>query len=177
MKILSKYLAIFFLIGLLGCYTAKKADRQLNKAKINYPELVAGRMSMWFPYIQNKGKSDSSEYNLLKKELDSLNRLKIDYSDIKIDTVCKYDTIKKYDTILKKYKEIIYKYRTILKTIPAIHDTVIVSSSADKEIIQRMIEEREDDHKRYDRSSKMNIYFLIALIVSILLHLFRNFKK
>ena len=49
MKILSKYLAIFFLIGLLGCYTAKKADRQLNKAKINYPELVAGRMSMWFP--------------------------------------------------------------------------------------------------------------------------------
>ena len=177
MKILSKYLAIFFLLGVLGCYTAKKADRQLNKAKINYPELVAGRMSMWFPYIQNKGKSDSSEYNLLKKELDSLNRLKIDYTDIKSDTICKYDTIKKYDTLLKRYKEIIYKYRTIFKTIPAIHDTVIVSSSADKETIQRMIEEREDAHKRYDRSSKMNIYFLIALIVSILLHLFRNLKK
>ena len=58
MKLLSKYLAIFFLLGVIGCYTAKKADRQLNKAKINYPELVSNRMALWFPYSQNKGKSD-----------------------------------------------------------------------------------------------------------------------
>ena len=174
MKILSKYLAIFFLLGVLGCYTAKKADRQLNKAKINYPNLVADKMALWYPYIQNKGKSDSSEYNVLKSQLDSLNRLKIDYTDIKSDTICKYDTIKKYDTLLKRYKEIIYKYRTIFKTIPAIHDTVIVSSNAEKEIIQRMINEREDAHKRYDISSKLNIWFLIALIISLIVHILRK---
>jgi len=170
---------IFFLLGILGCYTAKKADRQLNKAKINYPELVSNRMALWFPYSQNKGKSDSSEYNVLKQQLDSLNQLKITdtvFGTIS-DTISRYDTIKRYDTFLQKYTKIIYRYRTIFKRIPAIHDTVIVSSSADKETIQRMIEEREDAHKRYDRSSKMNIYFLIALIVSILLHLFRNLKK
>ena len=174
MKLLSKYLAIFFLLGLLGCYTSKKADKQLNKAKINYPNLVADKMALWYPYSQNKSKSDSSEYNVLKTQLDSLNRLKIDYTDIKSDTICKYDTIKKYDTLLKRYKEIIYKYRTIFKTIPAIHDTVIVSSSAEKEIIQKMINEREDAHKRYDRSSKLNIWFLIALIISLIIHIFRK---
>lgn len=163
MKIITNIFSIFFLVGLLGCYTQKKAERSLNKAQINYPEIVAQKTSLWYPCERFKGTSDSSQYKLFIKQIDTLNQLKI-------DTIYKLDTFVK----LKKCQDLVTKYRTIYKNIPAIHDTVIMVSTADKYTIQYLQNEREESHKRYNRSTQLNIWLLIALIVSILIHIFKK---
>ena len=166
MRLITIIFSIFFLAG---CYTQKKAERSLNKAQINYPELVAEKSSLWYPCSQFKGTSDSTQYKSFVKQIDSLNELKI-------DSIYFYDTLTKFDTIvkLKKCQDLVTKYRTIYKNIPAIHDTIIMVSTADKYTIKYLENEREESHKRYDRSTKLNIWLLLALIVSILLHLFRK---
>jgi len=173
MRILTTFLISFFLLGLMGCYTQKKAEKSLNKAQINYPEIVAKKSSLWYPCDQFKGTSDSSAYILFIKQIDSLNQLKIDtVFATRFDTL--YGT--RFDTIVKfqKCKDLLTKYRTIYKNIPAIHDTTIMVSTADKYTIQYLQNEREEAHKKYDTSMKLNIWFLIALIVSLLIHIFRK---
>jgi hypothetical protein len=163
---------IFSIFFLWGCYTQKKAERSLNKAQINYPELVAEKSSLWYPCIQFKGTSDSSQYKSFVKQIDSLNGLYF----VKIDSIYFYDTLTKFDTIvkLKKCQDLVTKYRTIYKNLPAIHDTIIMVSTAEKYTIKYLENEREESHKRYDRSMKLNIWLLIALIVSLLVHLFKK---
>ena len=169
MRLITIILSIFFLGGMQGCYTQKKAERSLNKAQINFPELVAEKSSLWYPCIQFKGTSDSSQYKSFVKQIDSLNELKI-------DSIYFYDTLTKFDTIvkLKKCQDLVTKYRTIYKNLPAIHDTIIMVSTADKYTIKYLENEREESHKRYDRSTKLNIWLLLALIVSLLAHLFKK---
>lgn len=164
-----RLLPIIFLIFLSACYTSKQADKALNKAQINFPELVAKKTSLWYPCERFKGTSDSSQYITFIKQIDSLNQLKI-------DSIFIYDTLNKIDTLVKfkKCNDIITKYRTIYKNAPVIHDTVIMVSTADKYTIQQMINEREEAHKKYDNSTKLNIWLLIALIVSILIHIFKR---
>lgn len=150
----------------MGCYTQKKAEKSLNKAQINYPELVAEKSALWYPCERFKGTSDSSQYKVFIKQIDTLNQLIL-------DTIYKLDTLVNIK-LVKDCQEIVWKYRTIYKNIPAIHDTVIMVSTADKYTIKYLENEREESHKRYDRSMKLNIWFLIALIVSLLIHIFRK---
>lgn len=166
MRIITIIFSIFFLIGCLGCYTQKKAERSLNKAQINYPELVAKKSSLWHPCSQFKGTSDSTAYKVFIKQIDTLNLLKL-------DTITKLDTVVNI-RLVKDCQDIVWKYRKVYTQLPAIHDTVIMVSTADKYTIQYLQNEREEAHKRYDRSTKLNIWLLIALIVSILLHLFKR---
>lgn len=165
MRIITSFLLIFFL---MGCYTQKKAERSLNKAQINYPELVAQKSSLWYPCSQFKGTSDSTAYKVFVKQIDTLNQLKI-------DTIFKLDTLVNI-RLVKDCQEIVWKYRRIYTKLPTIHDTTIMVSTADKYTIQYLQNEREQSHKRYNRSTQLNIWILIALIISILLHLFRNKK-
>lgn len=163
MRIITIIFSIFFL---LGCYTQKKAERSLNKAQINYPELVAEKSALWYPCERFKGTSDSSQYKVFIKQIDTLNQLKL-------DTIYKLDTLVNVK-LVKDCQEIVWKYRRIYTKVPAIHDTVIMVSTADKYTIKYLENEREESHKRYDRSTQLNIWLLIALIVSILIHLFKK---
>jgi len=163
MRIITIIFSIFFL---LGCYTQKIAERSLNKAQINYPELVAEKSALWYPCERFKGTSDSTAYKVFIKQIDTLNQLKI-------DTITKLDTFVNVK-LVKDCQEIVWKYRRIYTKLPAIHDTVIMVSTADKYTIKYLENDREESHKRYDRSMKLNIWLLIALIISILLHLFKK---
>ena len=165
MRIIAIIFSMFFL---LGCYTQKKAERSLNKAQINYPELVAQKSSLWYPCSQFKGTSDSTAYKVFIKQIDTLNQ-------IKIDTIFKLDTLVNI-RLVKDCQEIVWKYRRIYTKLPTIHDTTIMVSTADKYTIQYLQNEREEAHKRYDRSTQLNIWLLVALLISILLHLFRKNK-
>jgi PBP1b-binding outer membrane lipoprotein LpoB len=165
MRIIAIIFSMFFL---LGCYTQKKAERSLNKAQINYPELVAQKSSLWYPCSQFKGTSDSTAYKVFIKQIDTLNQLKI-------DTIFKLDTLVNI-RLVKDCQEIVWKYRRIYTKLPTIHDTTIMVSTADKYTIQYLQNEREEAHKRYDRSTQLNIWLLVALLISILLHLFRKNK-
>lgn len=165
MRIIAIIFSMFFLFG---CYTQKKAEKSLNKAQINYPELVAQKSSLWYPCERFKGTSDSSAYKVFIKQIDTLNQLKL-------DTIYKLDTLVNIK-LVKDCQEIVWKYRRIYTKIPAIHDTTIMVSTADKYTIQYLQNEREEAHKRYDRSTQLNIWLLVALIASILLHLLRSKK-
>ena len=165
MRIIAIIFSIFFL---LGCYTQKKAEKSLNKAQINYPELVAQKSSLWYPCSQFKGTSDSTAYKVFIKQIDTLNQLIL-------DTITKLDTVVNI-RLVKDCQDIVWKYRRIYTKLPTIHDTTIMVSTADKYTIQYLQNEREEAHKRYDRSTQLNIWLLIALIASILLHLLRSKK-
>jgi hypothetical protein len=165
MRIIAIIFSIFFL---LGCYTQKKAEKSLNKAQINYPELVAQKSSLWYPCSQFKGTSDSTAYKVFIKQIDTLNQLIL-------DTITKLDTVVNI-RLVKDCQEIVWKYRRIYTKLPTIHDTTIMVSTADKYTIQYLQNEREEAHKRYDRSTQLNIWLLVALIASILLHLLRSKK-
>ena len=168
MRIIAIIFSIFFLIGCFGCYTQKKAEKSLNKAQINYPELVAQKSSLWYPCSQFKGTSDSSAYKVFIKQIDTLNQLIL-------DTITKLDTVVNI-RLVKDCQDIVWKYRRIYTKLPTIHDTTIMVSTADKYTIQYLQNEREEAHKRYDRSTQLNIWLLVALLISILLHLFRKNK-
>lgn len=169
---MKRVLFLFIAISLFGCYTQKKAEKSLNKAQINFPELVAEKSALWYPCSQIKGISDSSQYKSFIKQIDSLNRLKID-SIYFVDTIHRFDTLVK----LKDCKDVIYKYKILYKSAPVIHDTVIKVSTAEKYTIKYLENDREEAHKRYDNSTKLNIWLLIALLISMFVHFFRSIYK
>lgn len=172
-----QYILLFIIFGLISCYGPKQAEKALNKAQIYHPEIVAKKSALWYPCSQFKGTSDSSQYKSFIKQLDSLNGLKIDSIYFyNIDTIYHIDTVVKIGQV-KKCQDIINQYKTIYQKLPAIHDTVIMVSTAEKYTIQYLESEREQAHKRYDNSMKLNIWLLLALIVSILMHFFKSFKK
>jgi hypothetical protein len=157
---------IILLLLLSGCYSAKKAERQMNKAQINFPEVVATKSALWYPCIPIRTTSDSNQY---KSWFDTINVL----NDLRIDTIYQTDTIQ----LLKYNQRLVYKYRNIYKTLPVIHDTIVKQSMAEQTIIQQLIADREKAHKKYDNSTKLNIWLLIALLISIFAHFFRNVIK
>lgn len=163
MRTFATFLGLFFL---LGCYGPKQAEKALNKAQVYHPEVVAKKSALWYPCEQFKGTSDSSAYKVFIKQIDTLNRLQL-------DTIYKLDTLVNVK-LVKDCQDIVWKYRRIYTKVPVIHDTVIMVSTADKYTIKYLENEREESHKRYDRSMKLNIWLLIALIVSILVHLFKK---
>lgn len=48
-----KYTCIALLLLLSSCYTPKKAERQMLKAKAHYPEMVAGNCADWYPPVDS----------------------------------------------------------------------------------------------------------------------------
>jgi hypothetical protein len=43
------YIAIFFLVA---CNTTRQAERQVRRAYINHPEIIAKSCSQWFPFTE-----------------------------------------------------------------------------------------------------------------------------
>lgn len=70
MKLIPKYLALIFL---LGCYTQKKAERQVNKAQLNHPEVVAKLAAKYYPPIMVTT-TDSTAYKKYLEQIDELNK-------------------------------------------------------------------------------------------------------
>lgn len=46
-------------ISLCACYTQKKAAKEVNKAYVNYPDMVAEKTRQWFPLIPTTTKIDT----------------------------------------------------------------------------------------------------------------------
>ena len=70
---LPKYLVVFLLIFLSGCYTQKKAEKQVNKAQLNHPIVVAKLAAKYYPPILVTT-TDSAAYKKYLEQIDELNR-------------------------------------------------------------------------------------------------------
>ena len=146
---------ILSLIILSSCYTQKKATNQIEKAKDKYPAVVSKKAAEWFPCKTVKVKSDSVRYKTIIRRIKD------------IDTTYLMDTLLRLDTILieKNCTKVLYKYREILKEVPAVHDTIIQIDSAN---VFTLTYER--DAALLDKS-KMEVKYKVFLKISFWLFL------
>lgn len=147
------YILSIFILS--SCYTAKKAEKQLNKAKINFPEVLADKCSQWYGCDTITIIRDSIQFKEWVNEIHS------------------FDTI--IDTIQLKEKcpELLVKYRQVVKRVPPIHDTIKVQDKAKLETIRLKYEALRKEHEsNLKLTTKLSwlalILLLILLIIAIL---------
>lgn len=155
---------IILLLLLCSCYTAKKAERQVNKAQIYHPEVMAEKSALWYPCVPLSITTDSSSYKKWLSKIDSINGI-IPIRDTITDTLW-------LDKVCPERKVLI-KYKELIRTIPTLHDTIRVENIAYKVIAADLKAENEKLMGKYSGALKFVISLLIALIVSIII----NFLK
>lgn len=161
-----------FLLLLVGCYTAKKAEKDINKIQEKHPEVLAKKAASLYPI---KNHIDSSEF---VNYLEQIN-MKIDSILVK-DTII--DTIKFNPDCIKIKKEL----RNSYKFIKGLQETM--------NNIPQIIEYKEDSAKIYLCQSEYNklskdrdkyrskcelfktlmIWILIFLILSLIGHIIKR---
>lgn len=148
-----KYLIPIFL--LVSCYTTEKAERQVNRAYIEHQDMLRAKMRWWFPCVPIEVKRDSTKYVAFLSHI---------------------DTLLKVDTISQKCPErqVLIKYREILKRPPAIHDTIKIKDKSDDAIIGDLTTQNSKLRDNIAKGQKWIISLLIALCVSIILHFIRK---
>lgn len=160
-----KLFSILFLFFLVGCYSPKKAEKQINKAQLNFPEVLAKKSSELYPCKPKKAGSDSTKYKTIIKKIKQIDTAYF-YST---DTICKLDTV----LIEKNCTKVLYKYREILKDIPAVHDTVTITDEAGMISLQYQLKQasvNSDEYKvKYFKSLWFNIWLLIAIVALLLI--------
>ena len=143
------------IIFLCSCYSAKKAEKQINRAYIEHQDMLIAKTRWWFPCVPVEIKRDSVKYVAFLRRI---------------------DTILNVDTISEKCPErqVLIKYREILKRPPAIHDTIKIKDSSDEPIISDLTAQNSKLKDSIAKGQKWIISLLIALCVSILLHFIRK---
>jgi len=168
---------LFILLLLSGCYTAKKADKQVIKAQLYHPEVVAKKSAMWYPCKPSVTTSDSAAYKEWQQQLEELNAF---YASIMPDSVYVYEAVK--DTVLvekiKQVKNTIVK----LQRLPAIHDTIVKIDSAGNYLKQQEINtctvNFQELDKKHDDLKDLLIWLIIALAVSTIINILQaKFRK
>lgn len=150
-----RLLLLSALLVLSSCYTQQKATNQIIKAKEKFPSVVSKKAAEWFPCKTIKVKSDSVRYKTVIRKIKD------------IDTTYLMDTLFRLDTILieKNCTKVLYKYREVLKEVPAVHDTIIQIDSAKLFTLTY-----ERDAALLDKS-KMEVKYKVFLKISFWLFL------
>lgn len=165
-----KYL-LFLSIFFTGCYSEKKASKQLNKVSVEYPVLVSQKCGELFPPTIIR---DSLKITQFISRIDT-------FLSINTDTFLVNDTILKNDlTLLKKYNNLVLKLRNANKFInvlkvdlqnnpPYIIKNIIDSAKVFSLTKQRDIalKDKEDYRTRNEVMNKVCIWLLIIIIVLI----------
>lgn len=140
---------------LLGCYTAKNAEKAINKAKDKYPDVVAEKFSKLYPCDTVTIVRDSIQFKEWINEIHSF------------DTII--DTIRLKD----KCPEILIKYRNIIKRVPPIHDTIKIKDRAESESWRLKYEvlrkEHEENLKLTTKLAWVALFLLIILLIIAIL--------
>ena len=156
-----KYLLpIFFL---MSCYTAKKAEQQINRAYIEHQDVLRSKLQLWWPCVPYERKSDSVKYVAFLRQIDTL-------LEVKRDTIT--DTIF-LDKICPERK-ILIKYKDLLKYVPPIHDTIKIKDMSCESIKADLSAQNLKLTDSIAKCQKWIISLLIALCVSIILHFIRK---
>ena len=140
---------------LSSCYSAKKAEKDINKAKLNYPEVVAEKFADWFPCDTVTIIRDSMTFKEWVNEIHSF------------DTII--DTIR----IREKCPELLIKYREIVKRVPPIHDTIKIKDRTELNALSLKYEalkkEHESNLKLTTKLSWVALFLLLILLVIAIL--------
>lgn len=162
-----KYL-LFLSIFFTGCYSEKKASKQLNKVSIEYPVLISNKCAKLFKPIVTKDTAIITEY---------INRIDT-FLSINTDTLIVNDTIKIQSS--KNVKELVLKLQNANRFIQVLKDDLrknppyIVKNIIDTSKVFSLTKERdlalrdkEDYRTRTEVMNKVCIWLLIIIIVLI----------
>lgn len=143
---------------LLGCYTPKKAEKQLSKAA-KYPDKVAAVCSQMFPIVEHIDTVQNTEYDFIEIECED----RVVYVDkIKIDTIVKY---------VKRTVQVPGKTTIITKTLRDSSELFKLGLE-----IQNQLKEIETAKAKGNRMVTIS-KLLGLLLLLLLLLLFRNAKR
>ena len=156
-----KYLILT--IFLFSCYSVKKAEKQINRAYIEHQDMLRAKLQWWWPCLPYERKTDSVKYVAFLRQIDTL-------LEVKRDTIT--DTIF-LDKICPERK-ILIKYKDLLKYVPPIHDTIKIKDMSCEAIISDLSAQNSKLKDSTAKGQKWIISLLIALCVSIILHLIRK---
>ena len=96
-------------------------------------------------------------------------------SSLNKSVLIQYDTIHD-STIRYNYsKEIVYKYNTLLKQIPAIHDTIRILDKAKQELLE--LKATDTEKKLMESYKLMNKISIVALILLLILFTISILKR
>lgn len=163
-----KYL-LFLSIFFIGCYSEKKAAKQLQKIETEYPALLPEKCFELYP---PKTITDSVIYNNYIDRIDTLISITTDTISVK-DTILKNDCSKIVNRLSKKLQSAnlyISKLKDdVLKNPPYIIKTIIDSSKVASLTIQNneLTKQKEDYRTRVEVMNKVCIWLLVILIVLI----------
>ena len=184
-----KRILLLPLVLIIGCYTHKKAEKQLDKAKDKYPVLVALKTADWFPCKEIEVKTDSSAYKKWKNALDSI--LNLNKGE---DTVFVTDTLEittqectayknkiiAISSQLTKAKQTINLIRNKTINPPAIHDTIIKLDSTQIVILSDKLKQSESEKEKHQKKHslwlKLGISFLVAFLISLIFNILKYTK-
>jgi len=157
------YYLLLLCVVLSSCYSSQKANKQLNKAQLSYPELVAKKSAEWYPCKTGKIITDSSELNRWIEQINT------------IDTV--YKTLADTTIISSDCPKALIKYKYLLKKLPSIHDTIIIESTAKESALQLQLDAKIKECDKVKGHYISSIWFIVValllLIISILIKFFK----
>lgn len=147
------YILSIFILS--SCYTAKKAEKDLNRAKINFPEIMADKCAQWYGCDTVTITRDSIQYKEWVNEIHS------------------FDTITDTVRLREKCPELVTKYRNIVTRVPPIHDTIKVQDKAQLEAIRLKYEALKQEHdsnlKLTTKLSWVALFLLLILLIIAIL--------
>ena len=182
-----KRILLLPLILIIGCYSPKKAEKQLDKAKDKYPALVAQKTSNWYPCKEIEIKTDSSAYKKWLASLDSIFNKGEDTIHITdtLEIISQECTAYKNKIIaissqLTKAKQTINLIRSRVINPPAIHDTIIKLDSTQIVILSEKLKQSEAEKEKHEKKHgfwfKFGISFLVAFLISLIFNILKHIK-
>ena len=149
------YIVSIFILS--GCYSAKNANKAINKAKEKYPDLVAEKFSEWYGCDTVTIVKDSIQFKEWVNEIHSF------------DTII--DTIRLKD----KCPELLVKYREVIKRVPPIHDTIKIKDRAESESWRLKCESIRKEHEgNLKLTTKLSWFALFLLIILLIIAILKK---
>lgn len=187
-----KLLIVAALLSMAGCYSSKKAAKQVARAGIEYPELIAANCANKFPVTAKEGKpiitylpADNKDYTGEIDSLsDALNWMRGLYESAieshKGDTSCQ-NTIKelqnKNDSLIRAFMDFKRKYIPCKPDTVKIYRTDTVPDLAAITVRDGQISSLSVDRDSWKAKAKHRSNNEIWLIAGLVLSVGWNFRK
>lgn len=170
---------LFILLFFASCYTAKKAEKDIDKAQEKYPEVMAKKSSQYYPCGWLVMELDSTEKVKWSTFVDSINGVIYKY---KTDTIVEVKDCTESNKLLKKkikeQSEFIDGLQFALNNVPVIEKYVLVQDSAKMKLkqfeIDNLNKEILGNRKSFNQRTSMLIWALILFIISLIAHILRK---
>ena len=170
---------LYLLLLFASCYSAKQAEKDIDKAQAKFPEVVAKKSSQYYPCGWMVVELDSTEKIKWSTYVDSINNVIYRY---KIDTIVEIKDCTESNKMLKKkikeQSEFIDGLQFALNNVPVIEKYVVVQDSAKMKLKQFEIDNLNSlvvkNQKTLNQRTSILIWALILFIVSLILHIIRK---